>query len=183
MITQVNVEALRATALRAGDLVELSGVIYTARDAAHKRLRDDLAAGRPPPVDLAGQTLFYAGPSPTPPGRPIGSIAPTTSARMDVFLEMSLKLGVVATIGKGERALFVADLCKKYGAIYFLATGGAAALLARRVKSCEVVAYNDLGTESIKKLEVERLPLIVGIDAEGRSFLDREREKYCENPA
>jgi len=166
------------TALEIGDVVELSGFIYTARDAAHKRMENAWKQGLPLPVDLKGQLVFYAGPCPAKPGHVIGSIAPTTSMRMDGFAEMTFELGLVGMIGKGDRGDFVAGLCKKYQRVYFLGVGGASALVSKQVKSCEVVAWEDLGTESVKKLEVEKLRLIVGIDSQGRVFQDREIAKY-----
>ena len=164
--------------LEIGDIVELSGFIYTARDAAHKRMENAWKQKQPLPVDLKGQLVFYAGPCPAKPGHAVGSVAPTTSMRMDKFVEMTFELGLVGMIGKGDRSEFVPGLCKKYGGIYFLGIGGASALISRQVKSCEVVAWEDLGTESVKKLEVENLRLIVGIDAQGRVFQDREIAKY-----
>ena len=164
--------------LEIGDVVELSGFIFTARDAAHKRMESAWKQKLPLPVDLKGQLVFYAGPCPAKPGHAVGSIAPTTSMRMDGFVEMTFELGLVGMIGKGDRSDFVPGLCKKYGGVYFLGTGGASALISRQVKSCEVVAWEDLGTESVKKLEVEKLRLIVGIDSQGRVFQDREIAKY-----
>ncbi|MDR2602704.1 MAG: fumarate hydratase C-terminal domain-containing protein [Spirochaetaceae bacterium] len=167
-----------AAALRAGDTALFCGVIYTARDAAHKRIQDSIFNGEKPPLDLENQIIFYAGPSPAPPGRVIGSIAATTSERMDCFLETIFKLGVCGTIGKGERSPLAVSLCKKYGGVYFLSVGGAAALTSSLVKSCSEEAYADLGSESIKRLEVENLPLIVGIDSLGGVFGPSEIEKY-----
>lgn len=164
--------------LRIGDVIYLTGYVYTSRDAAHKRFRTCLEEGKDLPIDLKDKTIFYAGPCPTKPGRTMGSIAPTTSARMDQFVEMTLKLGVTAMIGKGDRADYVADLCKKYGGVYLLSIGGASAMISDQVKSCEVIAYEDLGTESIKKLYVENLRVIVGIDTNGDVFQTREIEKY-----
>jgi fumarate hydratase subunit beta len=164
--------------LRIGDTFEFSGNIYTARDASHKRLHDALEKGCDIPIDLTNQFIFYAGPCPAKPGRIIGPIAPTTSMRMDSFVEMVFRLGVVGTIGKGERSGFVSELCKKYGGVYLLSIGGASALISNHIKSCEVVAYDDLGTESIKKLRVENLRLIVGIDTQGRSFHENQVNKY-----
>lgn len=166
--------------LRIGDVIYLTGYLYTSRDAAHKRFRTCLEEGKDLPIDLKDKTIFYAGPCPTKPGRTMGSIAPTTSARMDQFVEMTLKLGVTAMIGKGDRADYVADLCKKYGGVYLLSIGGASAMISDQVKSCEVIAYEDLGTESIKKLYVENLRVIVGIDTNGDVFQKREIEKYRE---
>ena len=174
--TPVSREQIRA--LRIGDVLELSGTVYTARDAAHKRIQTLLADGGKPPVDFDGQLIFYAGPCPTKPGRAMGSIAPTTSMRMDSFLEMSFQLGALGTIGKGDRSDFVPELCRRYGGVYLLSIGGASAMISRQVKSCEVVAYEDLGTESIKRLRVERLRLIVGIDSEGRVFQSEQIARY-----
>lgn len=161
-----------------GDVLYLTGYVYTARDAAHKRFAQLVAEGKPLPVDLKGQTIFYAGPCPTKPDRTMGSIAPTTSMRMDGFVKMTFELGVVAMIGKGDRADYVADLCKEYGGVYLLSIGGASAMISDQVKSCEVVAYEDLGTESVKKLYVENLRVIVGIDTKGQVFQKREIAKY-----
>lgn len=162
----------------AGDILYLTGYVYTARDAAHKRFEKLVSEGKPLPIDLVGQTIFYAGPCPTKPGRTMGSIAPTTSMRMDGFVKMTFEQGMVAMIGKGDRADYVADLCKEFGGAYLLSIGGASAMISNQVKTCEVVAYEDLGTESIKKLYVEDLRVIVGIDANGQVFQKREIEKY-----
>ncbi|NLC84574.1 MAG: TRZ/ATZ family protein, partial [Ruminococcaceae bacterium] len=152
--------------------------VYTARDAAHKRFQELSDAGKELPIDINGQTIFYAGPCPTKPGRTMGSIAPTTSMRIDGFVEMMFQHGMIAMIGKGDRADYVADLCKQYGGLYLLSIGGASALISNQVKSCDVVAYEDLGTESIKCLRVENLRVIVGIDTKGQSFQKREIAKY-----
>jgi fumarate hydratase subunit beta len=162
----------------AGDVLELTGTIFTARDAAHKRMQAALAEGKPQPIDFKDQFIFYAGPCPTKPGRTMGSIAPTTSMRMDCFVEMTFQLGMLGMIGKGDRSDFVPGLCKKYGGVYLLSIGGASALISNQVKTCDVVAYEDLGTESIKRLGVEKLRLIVGIDAQGRVFQDEQIAKY-----
>ncbi len=167
-----------ARALKAGDRAELSGVLYTARDAAHQRIARAAAEGKAPPFDLAGQVIFYAGPCPAKPGHAAGSIAATTSLRMDGFVEALFRLGMLGMVGKGERSPFVAKLCKEYGGVYFLSVGGASALISRQVLRCEAVAYEDLGTESVKRLEVERLRLVVGIDAAGRVFQDEQLRKY-----
>jgi len=164
--------------LRVGDTFELSGDIITARDAAHKRIQESLKKGEPLPMDFTGQIVFYAGPCPPKPGRVMGSIAPTTSMRMDNFVEMCFQVGMIGMIGKGERSGFVADLCKKYGGVYLLSIGGASALISDQVKACEVVAYDDLGTESIKRLTVEKLRLTVGIDTQGRVFHTEQQQKY-----
>ncbi|MCL2673912.1 MAG: FumA C-terminus/TtdB family hydratase beta subunit [Defluviitaleaceae bacterium] len=164
--------------LRVGDVFELSGHIITARDAAHKRIQESLKKGEPLPMDFTGQIVFYAGPCPPKPGRVMGSIAPTTSMRMDNFVEMCFQIGMIGMIGKGERSDFVADLCKKYSGVYLLSIGGASALISDQVKACEVVAYDDLGTESIKRLTVEKLRLTVGIDTQGRVFHTEQQQKY-----
>jgi fumarate hydratase subunit beta len=164
--------------LEIGDILELTGTIYTARDAAHKRMQTAWKEGKPLPLDLKNQFIFYAGPCPAKPGRPVGSIAPTTSMRMDSFVEMTFELGMLGMIGKGERSDFVGGLCEKYGGVYLLSIGGASALISNQVKSCQVVAWEDLGTESVKRLEVEKLRLIVGIDTRGRVFQAREIARY-----
>lgn len=164
--------------LQAGDSVLLTGVIYTARDAAHARFREALAKGEELPVDLRGQIIYYAGPSPTPPEKVVGSIGPTTSARMDAFTPELLEYGLCATIGKGNRSEEVIEAIKKHGSVYFAAIGGSAALGARCVKKLEVVAYEDLGPESVKKLWVEDLPLVVAVDAEGKDLYKIGRENY-----
>ena len=161
-----------------GDILELTGTIYTARDAAHKRIQAALAEKKNLPMDFTNQLLFYAGPCPAKPGRAVGPIAPTTSMRMDGFVEMMFRLGVLGMIGKGDRSDFVPGLCKKFGGVHLLGVGGASALISTRMKSCVVVAYEDLGTESIKRLEVEKLRLVVGIDAKGRVFQDEQKKLY-----
>ncbi|MDR0540012.1 MAG: fumarate hydratase C-terminal domain-containing protein [Spirochaetaceae bacterium] len=164
--------------LQAGDIVELSGTVWTLRDAGHKRIADALAAGAALPADFSNALIFYAGPAPAKPGRIIGPIAATTSMRMDGFLEMMYKLGTAGSIGKGGRSAEAAALCKQYRRVYFLSIGGAAALVSRHVRSCEVVAWDDLGAESLKKLEVENLRLVVDIDAQGRIFHDEQIKIY-----
>ena len=164
--------------LAIGDTFELTGDIFTARDSAHKRMQETLAKGQALPVDFTNQFIFYAGPCPPKPGRVIGSIAPTTSMRMDNFVEMTFQIGMLGMIGKGERSPFVPELCKKYGGVYLLSIGGASALISDQVKAVEVVAYDDLGTESIKRLSVEGLRLIVGIDSKGRNFHAEQQKMY-----
>ena len=164
--------------LEIGDILDLSGIIYTARDAAHKRMETAWKEKQALPVNLENQFIFYAGPCPAKPGHAVGSIAATTSMRMDCFVEMTFELGALGMIGKGERSEFVPDLCKRYGGVYLLGIGGASALISKQVKSSVVVAWEDLGTESIKKLEVEKMRLVVGIDIKGRVFQDREIAKY-----
>jgi fumarate hydratase subunit beta len=156
--------------LKAGDRVLLSGTIYTGRDAAHKRLFDLLQSGQELPVDLRGQVIYYVGPTPAKPGRVIGSAGPTTSGRMDAYAPLLLAYGLKGMIGKGLRTQAVRDAIREHTAVYFGATGGAAALLAKKIKSCEIVAYEDLGTEAIRRLVVEDLPVIVIDDCAGRDL-------------
>lgn len=156
--------------LRAGDRVLLSGVVYTARDAAHERLVELVRHGKPLPVDLAGQVVYYVGPTPARPGRVIGSAGPTTAGRMDAYTPELLAAGLKGMIGKGERSQAVIDAIREHKAVYFAATGGAGALLARHIVSCEVVAYEDLGCEAIHRLEVRDLPLVVINDRHGGDF-------------
>ena len=170
------------SSLAAGDVVELSGVIYTARDAAHARFARAAAENKPLPFSLAGELLFYAGPCPARPPAVIGSIAPTTSLRMDDYLELTYLLGSAGSIGKGPRSALAAEMCKKYRRVYFLSFGGIAALISKCVKKCAVIAYEDLGTESVKALSVEKLRLIVGIDCNGNVFDEAQREKYRKKP-
>ncbi len=153
--------------LHAGDRVLLSGVIYTGRDAAHKRLYDLLQEGKPLPVDLRGQVIYYVGPTPAKPGRAIGSAGPTTSGRMDAYAPALIAYGLKGMIGKGLRSQAVRDAMVEHKAVYFGATGGAAALISRCIKKAEVVAYDDLGPEAIHRLEVVDFPLIVIDDAYG----------------
>ena len=168
----VTVESLPQVAknLRAGQNIFLSGTIYTARDAAHKRLTAMLEKGEPLPFPMKGSVIYYAGPTPTPEGLPIGSCGPTTSSRMEVFAPRFLDLGLVAMIGKGNRSREVCAAIERNNAVYLCALGGAGALAAKAVRSLEVVAFEDLGCESIKRLEIENFPLIVGIDCVGGSL-------------
>ena len=153
--------------LRAGEHILLSGIVYTARDAAHKRLVEAIENGEELPFELKNATIYYTGPAPAPPGRPIGSAGPTTSYRMDPYTEQLLKAGVRGMIGKGERGTEVALLLQKYKSVYFAAVGGAGALLSERIISCETVAYDDLGTEAVHKLRFEKFPVIVAQDIFG----------------
>lgn len=162
--------AQAAKTLRAGDRVLLSGKIYTARDAAHKRLFEMLDRGERLPFELNGACIYYAGPTPAPAHLPIGSCGPTTSSRMDVFAPRLLDLGLKCMIGKGGRSPAVVDAIRRNGAIYLCAIGGAGALAAKSVRSLQVVAFEDLGCESIKRLEVENFPLFVAIDCHGGSL-------------
>ncbi len=165
-------DAEMARSLRAGEQVLLTGHIYTARDAAHARLVQAVQEGEQPPVDLRNQTIFYAGPAPARPGAVIGSIGPTTSGRMDPYTPTLLEHGLTGMIGKGLRSSEVIQSMRQHGAVYFAALGGAAALLARSVVAVELVAYDDLGTEAIRRLEVKDFPVIVAIDSEGKSLYD-----------
>ena len=157
--------------LKAGDMISLTGNIYTARDAAHKRLIDMINNGEKLPLDLENKTIFYAGPSPNKPNEVIGSVGPTTSYRMDAYTPKLTELGVLSTIGKGARSKEVIESIKKYGGGYFCAIGGAAAYMAHCVKRCKVIAFEDLGTEAIRELYVEDMMLIVAIDSNGESAL------------
>lgn len=168
-----------ACKLKAGDRVLLSGVLYTGRDAAHKRLFELLVAGRELPVDLRGQVIYYVGPTPAKPGRVIGSAGPTTSGRMDAYSPLLIAYGLRGMIGKGLRSQAVVDAIKEHGAVYFGATGGAAALLARKIVSCEIVAYEDLGTEAIRRLVVKDLPVIVINDGHGGDFYREGVKAYA----
>jgi fumarate hydratase subunit beta len=164
--------------LHAGDFVSITGIIYTARDAAHKRLVETLKKNQPLPFNLQGQTIYYMGPSPARPGQVIGSCGPTTSSRMDAFTPTLLAAGLRAIIGKGERSQEVREAIKKYRAIYFVTYGGAGALLAKAVRKAEVVAYPELGAEAIMRLEVESFPAIVAGDIHGRDLFEGQTAKY-----
>jgi len=169
-----------ALALDYGDYVILSGVIYTARDAAHKRMYEALNENKPLPVDIKGQTIYYMGPSPAREGRPIGSAGPTTASRMDKYAPQLLDLGLAGMIGKGKRTKEVKDAIVRNGAVYFAAVGGAGALLSKCIIKSEVVAYDDLGTEAIRRLEVRDFPVIVVIDSKGRDLYEESQKKYRE---
>jgi fumarate hydratase subunit beta len=166
--------------LKAGDLVLISGVIYTARDAAHKRIVEALDRGEKPPIELRGQIIYYAGPAPAKPGRPIGSVGPTTSYRMDPYAPRLLAEGLKGMIGKGSRSKEVIEAIKKYKGVYFGAVGGAAAYLARCVKEAEVVAYEDLGPEAIRRLVVEDFPAFVVNDIYGNDLYQMGRCEFEE---
>ena len=152
---------------KAGDRVLLSGTVYTARDAAHKRIMQLIESGKPTPFDIKGSVVYSAGPTPPPPGLPIGSCGPTTSSRMDRFAPALYDMGMVATIGKGERSDAVCDAICRNNAVYLCAVGGAGALAAQCIKQSEVIAFDDLGCESVKRLEFCDFPLIVAIDSKG----------------
>jgi len=153
--------------LTTGQMIYLSGTVYTARDAAHKRMVEMLERDEEPPFPLTGQVVFYAGPCPSPPGRVIGSIGPTTSGRMDAYAPALIRRGLKVMIGKGLRSAEVVAAIRECGGVYFAAVGGVAAQMSRCVKEAEVVAFDDLGTEAIRRLTVERLPLIVAMDCRG----------------
>ena len=160
-----------ARGLRAGDNVLISGVIYTGRDAAHKKLLAMLDKGEALPMELKDQIIYFVGPCPAPPGRPIGSAGPTTSYRMDPYSpSLIARTGLRGMIGKGNRSAEVVDAMKKYGVVYFAATGGAGALIAQRIKKCDLIAFPELGPEAVYRLEVEEFPAIVAIDSEGGSL-------------
>jgi len=166
--------------LRVGEKVLITGRIYTARDAAHKRFVDAINQGQPLPVDLRGQIIYYVGPTPAKPGHVIGSAGPTTSIRMDAYMEPLLKAGLKATIGKGYRSWGVVEMLKKYKAVYFVATGGAGALLSKKIKKAEVVAYEDLGPEAVYELTVEDFPVIVANDVYGGDLFEEGVKKHRE---
>ena len=167
-----------ARSLRAGDSVLLSGTVYTARDAAHKRLCGLAAQGKPMPFPMEVAVIYYVGPTPARPGQPIGSAGPTTSYRMDAYAPTLLRLGELGMIGKGKREAEVIEAMKETGAVYFGAIGGAGALLARCVKSAQLVCYEDLGAEAVRRLEVENLPLTVVIDSLGNNLYEIGRTAY-----
>lgn len=167
--------------LHAGEHVLLSGTVYTARDAAHLRMLELIAAKQPLPIDLSGQVIYYAGPTPTPPGKPVGSIGPTTSTRMDSSTPTLLAHGLRGMIGKGGRSAEVIEAMKQHKAVYFAAIGGAAALMAQCVTALEVVCWDDLGPESVKRLTLHELPLIVAIDAEGKDAFELGQAEYLGN--
>ena len=165
--------------LEVGDTVLVNGVIYTARDAAHKRLIDLLETGQPLPVDLKGQVMFYVGPSPARPGRVIGAAGPTTSYRMDPYVPHLLRLGLKAMIGKGRRSREVIDAMIAHKAVYLGAIGGAGALISQSIKAAEIVAYEDLGPEAIRRLVVENLPTIVINDCRGNDLYETGLRQYA----
>ena len=168
-----------ARALKAGDSVLISGTVYTARDAAHKRMDETIKRGEKLPFDVKDNVIYYMGPSPAREGRPIGSAGPTTASRMDKYAPRLLDLGQTAMIGKGKRSQAVIDAVVRNGCVYLAAIGGAGALLSKCIKSSEVIAYEDLGTEAIRKLQVENLPLIVVIDSEGNNLYETAIKEYA----
>lgn len=164
--------------LHAGDYVYITGTIYTARDAAHKRMDEALSNGENLPINIENQVIYYMGPSPAREGRPIGSAGPTTASRMDKYAPRLLDLGLSAMIGKGKRSKEVLDAVVRNESVYFAAVGGAGALLSKCIKSSEVVAYDDLGTEAIRKLKVENFPVIVVADCEGNNLYETAIKEY-----
>lgn len=172
----INKETARS--LHAGDYVYITGTMYTARDAAHKRMYEILQKGGELPVDWKDQVIYYMGPCPAREGRPIGSAGPTTASRMDKYAPQLLDLGLGAMVGKGKRSQAVIDAIVRNGSVYFAAVGGAGALLSKCITSAEVVAYDDLGTEAIRKLTVENFPAIVVIDSEGNNLYETAIKEY-----
>lgn len=167
-----------AKGLRAGDYVYITGKIYTARDAAHKRMQEALDRGEELPFDVNGNIIYYMGPSPAREGRPIGSAGPTTASRMDKYAPRLLDMGLIGMIGKGKRTKEVLDAVVRNKAVYFAAVGGAGALLSQRIKSAKVIAYEDLGTEAIRELIVEDFPVIVVADSEGNNLYETAVKQY-----
>ena len=177
-IIRVPLEKKDIDHLKAGDYVYLSGIIYTARDAAHKRMYDALKKGEELPIKLDGNILYYLGPSPAREGQIIGSAGPTTSSRMDKYTPDMLDLGLKGMVGKGKRSPEVIKAMKRNGAVYFAAVGGAGALLSKCIKRAGIVAYEDLGTEAVRKLEIEELPVIVVIDKDGNNLYETAVEQW-----
>ena len=165
-------------ALRCGERALISGIIYAARDAAHKRMIEALDQGRGLPVNLRGQCVYYVGPTPAPPGRVIGSAGPTTAGRMDAYTPSLLEQGMLGMIGKGNRSLAVLEALRRHGAVYFAATGGAGALLARCITGCRVLAYSELGPEALAELTVRDFPVIVAADSCGNDLYAEGRKPY-----
>ena len=170
-----------ARTLKAGDTVLLTGEIYTSRDAGHKRMCEALARGEELPFDPNNATIYYVGPTPAKPGQVIGSAGPTTSGRMDAYAPTMMSVGARGMIGKGARLPEVVDAMKKYSGVYFGAIGGAGALLAKCIKEAELIAYEDLGAEALRRLYVEDMPLVVIIDSEGRNLYEEGRRAYLES--
>jgi len=164
--------------LRAGDTVRITGVVYTARDAAHKRLVDLVDQGKELPLDIEGQIIYFVGPTPAKPGQPIGSAGPTTSYRMDPYSPKLIAQGLRGMIGKGERGEEVVDAMKQHKAVYFAAVGGAGALIAKSIKKAEVIAYEELGAEAIRRLEVENFPVVVAQDCFGGNLFIEGKEEF-----
>lgn len=165
--------------LKAGDYVYITGTIYTARDAAHKRMQETLDKGEPLPIELKNNLIYYMGPSPAREGRPIGSAGPTTSSRMDKYAPGLMDLGLAGMIGKGKRSQAVMDAIVRNRAVYFAAVGGAGALLSKSITASKVVAYDDLGTEAIRRLEVKDFPVIVVADKDGNNLYESAIKEFC----
>ena len=170
-----------ARSLRAGDSCLISGVIYTARDAAHKRLCELVAQGKELPLDIKDATIYFVGPTPAKPGQAIGSAGPTTSYRMDAYSPTLISIGQTGMIGKGKRSAEVVAAMKEHGAVYFGAIGGCGALLSKCIKKAEIIAYEDLGAEAIRRLEVEDFPVVVIIDSEGNNLYETGRKEYLDS--
>lgn len=168
-----------AAQLKAGDYVYITGTIYTARDAAHKRMSEALRKQEQLPINMENNVIYYMGPSPAREGRPIGSAGPTTASRMDKYAPSLLDLGLSGMIGKGKRSQEVKDAIVRNGAVYFAAVGGAGALLSKSILSSEVIAYDDLGTEAIRRLEVKDFPVIVVIDKDGNNLYETAIKEYA----
>lgn len=177
ILTPISKEELAQ--LQAGDYVYITGTIYTARDAAHKRMQETLDKGESLPLELENNIIYYMGPSPAREGRPIGSAGPTTSSRMDKYAPTLMDLGLAGMIGKGKRSRAVLDAIVRNGAVYFAAVGGAGALLSKSIVQSEVVAYDDLGTEAIRRLEVENFPVIVVVDKDGNNLYETAIQEFC----
>ena len=180
-MTELNVSELKekAKTLKAGEKVLLSGTVYTSRDAAHKRIKELLGKGEPIPYELSGAAIYYAGPTAAKDGMVIGSCGPTTSSRMDVYAPEFLDRGLSAMIGKGERSEAVCDAIRRNGAVYFCAIGGAGALACKCITECEVIAFDDLGCESVKRLKFEKFPLIVAVDCHGGDIFKTGRAAFA----
>lgn len=176
---RVPMDSEEAKKLRAGDYVYLTGTVYTARDAAHKRMQETLEKGEALPFPVENSIVYYMGPSPAREGRPIGSAGPTTASRMDKYAPGLLDLGMIGMIGKGKRSDAVKEAIIRNGAVYFAAVGGAGALLSKSIQSSEVIAYDDLGTEAVRRLEVANFPVIVVIDSEGNNLYETAIREYC----
>ncbi len=185
MAIRINTPLTReaARSLKAGDSCLISGVIYTARDAAHKRLCELLDTGAPLPFDIKDSIVYFVGPTPARPGEAIGSAGPTTSYRMDAYSPALIAVGQTGMIGKGKRGPDVIDAMKTHGAVYFGAIGGCGALLSKCIKKAEIIAYDDLGAEAIRRLEVEDFPVIVVIDSEGNNLYEIGRSQYLAQTA
>lgn len=175
---QAPIRKEEATTLHAGDYVYITGTIYTARDAAHKRMDETLDQGEKLPVNIENEIIYYMGPSPAREGRPIGSAGPTTASRMDKYAPRLLDMGLGAMIGKGKRSQAVLDAIVRNKSVYFAAVGGAGALLSKCIKESEVIAYDDLGTEAIRRLRVEDFPVIVVVDCEGNNLYETAIKEY-----